>query len=84
MGMLQNQTPPAFPVPPAEYNQAYMNQLLNILRMFLNQVDAQQILSLNGIIFDINTLPDQTKVSSLRPGQVYVDKSANNVLKVKT
>jgi hypothetical protein len=83
MGMLQNQNPPAFPVPPKEYDQAYMNMLINILRMFLNQVNAQQIISVNGIIFDYNTLPDQTQVSSLRPGQVYVDKTASYVLKVK-
>jgi hypothetical protein len=82
MGMLQNQNPPAFPVPPSDYSQAYMNQLINILRMFLNQVNAQQVISVNGIIFDYNTLPDQTQVTHLRPGQVYVDKTANNVLKV--
>jgi hypothetical protein len=83
MGMLQNQNPPAFPVPPVEYDQGYMNKLINILRLFLNQVNAQQVISLNGIIFDPVTLPDQTKLSSLRSGQVYVDKTANYVLKVK-
>jgi len=84
MGMLQNQNPPAFPNPPDKYDQTYMNKLINILRLFLNQVNAQQVISLNGIIFDINTLPDQTMTSNLRPGQVYVDKSAGNVLKIKT
>ena len=81
--MLQNQNPPAFPTPPEKYDQVYMNKLINILRMFLNQVNAQQVISVNGIIFDYKTLPDQTQVSSLRSGQVYVDKTANNVLKVK-
>jgi hypothetical protein len=83
MGMLQNQNPPAFPTPPEKYDQVYMNKLINILRMFLNQVNAQQTLSLNGIIFSTKSLPTQAQLSSLRTGQVYVDTSAGNVLKVK-
>lgn len=83
MGMLQNQNPPAFPIPPEQYNQVYMNQLVNTLRLFLNQVNAQQIISLNGIIFDAATLPTQSQYASLRSGQVYVDTSANYVLKMK-
>ena len=83
MGLLQNQNPPAFPVAPAEYDQVYMNKLINTLRLFLNQVNAQQIISVNGVIFDSAHLPDQTQVSALRSGQVYVDKTASYVLKVK-
>jgi len=83
MGLLQNQNPPAFPLPPAQYDQAYMNKLINILRLFLNQVDAQQIISINGIIFSTKYMPTQTSLSTLRSGEVYVDTSAGNVLKIK-
>ena len=83
MALLQNQNPPAFPVPPKDYDQAYMNKLINSLRLFLNQVNAQQVISLNGVIFDFTTLADQTQYSTLRPGQAYVDKLADDVLKVK-
>jgi len=83
MGMLQNQNPPAFPVAPDKYDQVYMNKLINSLRLFLNQVNAQQTISLNGVIFDFATLANQTQYSALRPGQVYVDKLADDVLKVK-
>jgi len=84
MGMLQNQNPPAFPVAPDKYDQVYMNKLINSLRLFLNQVNAQQIISLNGIIFDYATLAKQSQYSTLRTGQVYVDTTEDNVLKVNT
>ena len=83
MALLQNQNVPAFPVAPVEYDAVYMNKLINILRLFLNQVNAQQVVSLNGIIFSTKYLPTQTSLSTLRSGQVYVDTSAGNVLKIK-
>jgi hypothetical protein len=37
----------------------------------------------NATGVQVLSLPDQTEISKLRIGDVYVDKTANNVLKVK-
>jgi len=84
MGMLQNVNPPSLPVATKAYDQSYMDRLSNALRLFFNQVNAVQNLSLSGLNIDIKTLPTQTSLSSLRVGDVYVDTSAGNVLKIKT
>jgi len=33
----KNVTPPLFPIAPVEYNQQFMDQLLNVLRLYLSQ-----------------------------------------------
>lgn len=35
--------PPAFPLPPAQYDQKYMDQLLRILTQYLNQETADEL-----------------------------------------
>lgn len=83
MGMLQNVNAPNLPVAGPTYNQSSMSQLLNVLRLFFNQINAVQVLSLAGLNLDTKTLPTQADLSTLRVGDVYVDTSAGNVLKVK-
>jgi hypothetical protein len=108
---------PNLPIAPTQYDQQFMNQLLNILRLYFVQLDnpgpsamstqrvtnpgatttAQVISALNfsepvpsnttpGQITQSISLPTQTDYVAglLRVGDIYVDTSAGNVLKVRT
>jgi hypothetical protein len=82
MGMLQNQSVPNLPLAPPEYSAAYMAQLLNVLRLFFNQINAVQRLNVAGLNIDINTLPTVADLANLRVGDVYRD-TVDNSLKIK-
>ena len=83
MGLLSQRNPPALPLPPAEYNQQYMNLLTNAIRLFFNNINSIQPISIAGMNIDLNTLPTEADLTTLRMGDVYRDTAAGNVLKVK-
>ena len=96
----KNVVAPRLPSPPQEYDPAYMNQLLSLLRLYFNQLDNAGPMvgstQRNGtdIIAGLSffptgnstapSLPTQADLSALRVGDIYYDTSAGNVLKVKT
>jgi hypothetical protein len=82
MGMLQNQSTPNLPLAPSEYDTSYMSQLLNVLRLYFNQINAVQRLNLAGLNIDVNTLPTVADLANLRVGDVYRD-TVDNSLKIK-
>jgi hypothetical protein len=66
-----------------------MNQLLNILTLFFNNLNAVQQLSLAGLNLDLNTLPTQEDLPNLRLGDVYRDtedgiQATSQMLRIKT
>jgi hypothetical protein len=73
MGMLQNRNAPNLPLAPEQYNRAYMDQLNNVLRVFFNEINAVQNLSLAGLNLDLKTLPTDADFANLREGDVYRD-----------
>ena len=83
MGMLQNRNPPALPDAPAVYDPIYQNRLNKILTLFHDQINAVQQLSVATLNININTLPTQTSLATLRSGDIYRDTTAGNVVKVK-
>ena len=83
MGMLYNSAPPNLPIAPDTYEAGYFSRLNNILTGFFNQVNAVQKLSVAGLNIDLNTLPTEAVVATLRVGDVYRDSTAGNVLKIK-
>lgn len=83
MGMFR-QPPPNLPEPPAEFAQAYFSQLLRVLRLYFTATDAVQHINIASLNLDLDTLPTDADVASLRAGDVYRDTTASNVLKVKT
>lgn len=83
MGMFR-QPPPNLPEPPKEYAQAYFSQLLRVLRLYFTATDAVQHINIASLNLDLDTLPTDADVASLRAGDVYRDTTASNVLKVKT
>jgi hypothetical protein len=89
MGMLQNQNVPSVPAAPAQYEQGFMNQFSNVLRLFYNNVNAVQNLNLASLNLDLRTLPTDAAYDKLRFGDVYRDtqggtiSSGSNILRIK-
>jgi hypothetical protein len=89
MSMLQNRAPPNIPQAPAEYDQAYMNALSNVIRLFFNSINTVQQLNLAAMNLDLRTLPTDADFVNLREGDVYRDTvggtalSGTNVLRIK-
>ena len=89
MGMLQNQNSPNVPAAPPQYDQGFMNQYTNVLRLFFNQINAIQQLNLAKLNLDLSTLPTDADYDSLRLGDVYRDtqggtlQTGSNLLRIK-
>ena len=83
MGLLAQRNPPNLPLPPAVYDQQYMNLLTNAIRLFFNNINSIQPISIAGLNIDLNTLPTEATLATLRVGDVYRDTAAGNVLKIK-
>ena len=80
---------PSLPVPPVEYDSQYMIQLLNILRLYFNQLDNPGFLASSGMNFNLDTLPTQADLATLRLGDVYRDtedgiQDTSQMLRIKT
>jgi hypothetical protein len=96
----KNVIAPRLPSATLEYDASAMNQILNILRLYFNQLDSAGPISaatqfngtdvVAGLSFPPNlgaatpSLPTQADLANLRVGDIYYDTSASNVLKVKT
>jgi hypothetical protein len=76
-------SPPRLPIAPEEYTPVYISQMLNILNLYFQQLNAVQPISVSQLNIDVERLPTQTDVANLRAGDVYRDTSAGNVLKIK-
>lgn len=74
---------PNLPVAPREYDTLFFEQLTNVLRLYFAQLDNPGLSAASGLNLNINTLPTQATLATLRTGDVYRDTSAGNVLKVK-
>ena len=80
---------PSLPAPPVEYDSQYMTQLLNILRLYFNQLDNPGFIASSGLNIDLNTLPTQADLATLRLGDVYRDtedgiQATSQMLRIKT
>ena len=80
---------PSLPVPPVEYDSQYMVQLLNILRLYFNQLDNPGFMESSGLNFNLDTLPTQADLATLRLGDVYRDtadgiQATSQMLRIKT
>ncbi len=84
MGLFTKVSPPSPPNAPAAYDISYFNRLNSILTNFFTQINGVQQLNLAKLNLDLDTLPTEADVASLRTGDVYRDTTASNVLKVKT
>lgn len=89
MTMLQNRSSPNIPQAPAQYDQAYMNSLSNVIRLFFNNINTVQQLNLAAVNLDLKTLPTDADFENLRYGDVYRDteggtlQTGTNILRIK-
>ena len=83
MSNFQQVVPPRLPAAPTEYDQRFIDQLTNILRLYFNQLSIVGPVNIGALNININTLPTQATLSTLRSGDVYRDTTAGNVLKIK-
>jgi hypothetical protein len=74
---------PNLPLAPMEYSQQFQDQLNNVLRLYFAQLDSPTISAAAGLVLDVDRLPTQADVATIRAGTVYRDSTAGNVLKVK-
>lgn len=77
-------SPPRLPDAPNEYNRLYMDGFSRILSSFFTRLTAVGLLRGSGLNLDLDTLPTEADVATLRTGDVYRDTTASNVLKIKT
>ena len=82
MGMT-NATPPRLPNAPEDYRRAYFDQIINVLYLYFQRLDAVQPISIARLNFNLDTLPTEADLADLRLGDVYRDTTADNALKVK-
>jgi hypothetical protein len=75
-------SPPRLPVAPNEYNPAFMSQMLNILNLYFQQLNAVQPISVAQLNIDVERFPTEADIADLRVGDVYRD-TADDTLKVK-
>lgn len=81
MSMFQA-SPPRLPVAPNEYSPVYMSQMLNILNLFFQQLNAVQPINIAQLNIDVERFPTEADVANLRVGDVYRD-TADDTLKIK-
>lgn len=83
------EAPPRLPAPPPEYEAAYMGQMLNVLNLFFQRLNAIQPINIARLNINLNTLPTETDLPNLRLGDVYRDtqdgvQDTSQMLRIKT
>ena len=59
--------------PPAEYDQQYMEVLLSSIRLYFNQLDNPGDIAGAALNLNLDTLPTDADLATLRLGDVYRD-----------
>ena len=80
---------PSLPIPSNEYEQQYFDKLINVLRLYFNQLDNPGPMGATGLNFDLNNLPTDADLANLRLGDVYRDtqdgvQATSQMLRIKT
>jgi len=64
---------PRLTSPPVEYNQQYMEALLSSIRLYFNQLDNPGDMAGAALNLNLDTLPTDADLATLRLGDVYRD-----------
>jgi hypothetical protein len=84
-----NVTPPNLPLAPNEYERRYQDQVNNILRLFFNQLSNPGDMGGATLNLNLDTLPTEADLPTLRLGDVYRDtqdgvQATSQMLRIKT
>ena len=80
---------PSLPWPGNEYEREYFDKLTNVLRLYFNQLDNPGPMGATGLNFDLDNLPTEADLATLRLGDVYRDtqdgvQATSQMLRIKT
>ena len=80
---------PRLPTAPVEYDAQFMSALVNALRLYFNQLDNPGPMGATGLNFDLDNLPTDADLATLRLGDVYRDtqdgvQATSQMLRIKT
>jgi hypothetical protein len=80
---------PRLTSPPVEYNQQYMEALLSSIRLYFNQLDNPGDIAGAALNLNLDTLPTDADLATLRLGDVYRDtqdgvQATSQMLRIKT
>ena len=64
---------PRLTSPPPEYNQQHMELLISSLRLYFNQLDNPGDIAGAALNLNLDTLPTDANLATLRLGDVYRD-----------
>ena len=78
-----NIAPPSLPLAPMQYDRQYQDQFNNVLRLYFNRISSPQDYAMRTFNVDVLRMPTEADVADLRVGDVYIDTTADNALKVK-
>jgi hypothetical protein len=80
---------PRLPTAPVEYDAQFMATLLNALRLYFNQLDNPGDIAGAALNLNLDTLPTDADLATLRLGDVYRDtqdgvQDTSQMLRIKT
>ena len=80
---------PRLPTAPVEYDAQFMGALLNALRLYFNQLDNPGDIAGSALNLNLDTLPTDADLATLRLGDVYRDtqdgvQDTSQMLRIKT
>jgi hypothetical protein len=80
---------PRLPTAPVEYDAQFMAALLNALRLYFNQLDNPGDIAGSALNLNLDTLPTDADLATLRLGDVYRDtqdgvQDTSQMLRIKT
>jgi hypothetical protein len=84
-----NVSPPNLPLAPDAYDRRYQDQLNNTLRLFFAQLNNPGSIGGAALNLNLNTLPTEADLPTLRLGDVYRDtqdgvQATSQMLRIKT
>ena len=75
--------PPVLTDAPDSYDRGFMTRTISELRAYFDRTNAPFAVNAATLNINMKTLPTQASLATLASGDVYVDTSAGNVLKIK-
>jgi hypothetical protein len=75
--------PPVLGIPPESYDRGFFDRFVQELRGYFDRANAPVPGNLATLNISMKTLPTQASLATLASGDVYVDTTAGNVLKIK-
>jgi hypothetical protein len=82
-----NVSPPNLPLAPEQYDRQYQDQLNNVFRLFFARLNNPGDMGGTSLNLNLNTLPTQADLATLRLGDVFRDTTTgatSQVLRIKT